>query len=255
MAPTPPRIEFETDIFSSTGLTLLVDGTAQSHVDAADPTHLFFEYVRRIGHVIDAMGMPGEPLRALHLGGGAMTLPRYLAATRPDSVQHVVDLDGELIDHVLARLPLPAGARIAVQIGDAASVIAELGAAPPFDLVIVDLYDHLQAPDFVETREFMGGCLGLLSTRGLLVVNVADAAGLARLRAQARAVARAAPSAELLVTGDAAVLAGTEEGNTVLVAAPAGLPDGLVERLAAHGPHPAAVLTGERLDFVLWGAC
>lgn len=255
MAPTPPRIEFETDIFSSTGLTLLVDGTAQSHVDAADPTHLFFEYVRRIGHVIDAVGLPGEPLRALHLGGGALTLPRYLAATRPGSVQHVVDIDGELVDRVLERLPLPAGADIAVEIGDAASVIGGLRAVPPFDLVVVDLYQRLQAPAFVETPAFMGGCLELLSARGLLVVNVADAEGLSRLRAQARAVARAAPSAELLVAGDASVLAGTEEGNTVLVAGPAGLPDGLVERLAAHGPHPAVVLTGERLDFVLWGAC
>ena len=75
------RIEFEADIFSATGLTLLVDGTAQSHVDPDDPTRLFFEYVRRIGHVIDAMGLPGSPLRVLHLGAGAFTLARYLAAT------------------------------------------------------------------------------------------------------------------------------------------------------------------------------
>ena len=54
-----PRIEFEADVFSPTGLTLLVDGTAQSHVDRDDPTRLFFEYVRRIGHVLDAVGLPG----------------------------------------------------------------------------------------------------------------------------------------------------------------------------------------------------
>ncbi|MFF2271525.1 spermidine synthase [Agromyces sp. NPDC058136] len=255
MPQTPPRIEFEADIFSSTGLTLLVDGTAQSHVDPGDPTHLFFEYVRRIGHVIDAMGLPGEPLRVLHLGGGAFTLARYVEATRPGSVQHVVDLDGELVERVLARLPLPAGADIAVHVDDAASVIGAPGALGPFDVVIVDLYRRLQAPDFVETPEFMGGCLALLAARGLLVVNVADAEGLARLRGQARAVARARPAAELLVAGDATVVAGTEEGNTVLVAAPDGLPERLAERLLAHGPHPAEVLTGARLDFVLWGAC
>ena len=51
----PPGIEFEADVFSSSGLTLLVDGAAQSHVDPDDPTRLFFEYVRRIGHVLDAM--------------------------------------------------------------------------------------------------------------------------------------------------------------------------------------------------------
>ncbi|UOQ88233.1 fused MFS/spermidine synthase [Agromyces endophyticus] len=262
MPASPRRIEFETDVFSSTGFTLLVDDVAQSHVDRADPTRLFFEYVRRIGHVIDAVGLPGEPLRALHLGGGAMTLPRYVAASRPDSHQVVVELDGELARLVQDRMPLPRGADIEVRVADAAAVVEQLAesrgrepAAARFDLVVVDLYDRLEAPAFVETREFMGGCLGLLADRGLLVVNVADAAGLDRLRAQARAVARADPSAELLVAGDANVVSGAEEGNTVLVAAPRGLPDRLAERLAAHGPHPAAVLEGERLDFVLWGAC
>ncbi|WP_203230761.1 spermidine synthase, partial [Agromyces humi] len=91
-----PRIEFEADVFSPTGLTLLVDGTAQSHVDPADPTRLFFEYVRRLGHVLDAVAPEGEPIRVLHLGGGAMTLPRYVAATRPGSHQLVVELDPEV---------------------------------------------------------------------------------------------------------------------------------------------------------------
>ena len=55
-----PRIEFEADVFSPSGLTLLVDGTAQSHVDPDDPTRLFFEYVRRIGHVLDARARAGR---------------------------------------------------------------------------------------------------------------------------------------------------------------------------------------------------
>ena len=101
----------------------------------------------------------------------------------------------------------------------------------------------------------MGGCLAALAAGGLVVVNVADAPGLTRLRAQARALARADPGAELLVAGDPATLAGTEEGNAILVAAPDGLPEGLADRLAAAGPFPAAVLTGHRLDAALWGAC
>ncbi|MBM7829552.1 spermidine synthase [Agromyces cerinus] len=248
-----PHIEFETDVFSKHGLTLLVDGTAQSHVDAADPTHLFFEYTRRIGHVIDATGMPGSPARVLHLGGGALTLARYVAATRPGAAQVVVELDHEVLETVLQRLPLPTGAQIEIIVDDAASVIGALDGG--FDLVVVDLYSHLQAPAFVDTVDFMSGCLELLAPGGMLAVNVADAAGLGRLRRQARAIARAAPAAALLVAGDPTVLSGAEEGNAVLVAAPDGLPQGLRERLLAHGPHPAEVLDGDRLDFVLWGAC
>ena len=58
--------------------TLYVDGTPQSHVDLDDPEWLGFEYVRRIGHAIDLVGPAGEPITAVHLGGGAFTLPRYV---------------------------------------------------------------------------------------------------------------------------------------------------------------------------------
>ena len=252
---TAARIEFDSDVFSRSGFTLLVDGAAQSHVDREDPTRLFFEYVRRIGHVLDSVREPGAPIRALHLGGGAFTIPRYVEATRPDSSQVVVDHDAELVDTVLDRLPLPAGADIAIVLADAREALASFAAGPPFDVVVVDLYTRLEAPAFVDEPEFMGGCLELLAPGGVVVVNVADAAGLARLAAQARALARADPSAELLVAGDPSVLAGADEGNSVLVAAPQGLPSRLEERLAAAGPFPGEVLTGHRLDAVLWGAC
>ena len=39
---------------------LLVDDTPQSHVDLEDPTHLEFEYVRRIGHVLDRTRASGK---------------------------------------------------------------------------------------------------------------------------------------------------------------------------------------------------
>ena len=65
---------------------------------SADPGYLEFEYVRRIGHVADLAFPPGEPLRVLHLGGGALTLPRYLAHTRPGSRQLVAELDDALTE-------------------------------------------------------------------------------------------------------------------------------------------------------------
>ena len=47
----------------------------------------------------------GQPLRVLHLGGGALTLPRYVAATRPGSAQRVVEIDGPLVELVRRALP------------------------------------------------------------------------------------------------------------------------------------------------------
>ncbi|GAA1941461.1 spermidine synthase [Agromyces allii] len=249
------RIEFEADVFSPHGLTLLVDGSAQSHLDLDDPTHLFFEYLRRVGHVVDAIALPGAPIAVLHLGGGALTLPRYVDATRPGSIQIVVDHDAELIEVVRAKAPWPASG-IEVRIVDAELAVRDSAArGEHFDVVVIDVYTHLDAPAFVDDPSFLAACLGLLREGGVVVVNIADAAGLARLRTSARAFARAVPGAELLAVGDAHVLDGGEEGNTVLVATSGTLPEAIALRLDAGGPFPVTVLAGAKLDFALWGAC
>ena len=86
--------------------TLRVDGIPQSHVDLDDPRYLEFEYMRRLGHLADLAAPSGEPLRVLHLGGGGLTLARYVAATRPGSRQLAVDSDAALVDLVRRLLPL-----------------------------------------------------------------------------------------------------------------------------------------------------
>lgn len=85
--------------------TLLIDGAPQSHVDLDDPAYLSFEYQRRLGHVIDLAAAPGRPLHVVHLGGGAFTLARYVAATRPRSTQQVVERDAALVRLVRRELP------------------------------------------------------------------------------------------------------------------------------------------------------
>src|ERR1700683_158355 len=95
---------------------LLVDGIPQSHVDLEDPGYLDFEYVRRLGHVIDTAAPAAQPLHVLHLGAGALTLARYVAATRPGSSQVSVEVDAALVDLVRRRLPLRG---VRVRIGDA----------------------------------------------------------------------------------------------------------------------------------------
>src|SRR3954471_12556807 len=103
--------------------TLLLDGAPQSHVDLDDPAYLDFEYVRRLGHVTDLAAPAGRPLRVLHLGGGGLTLARYVAATRPRSSQQVAEIDAALVDLVRRHLPLDRAARIRVRTGDARAIL------------------------------------------------------------------------------------------------------------------------------------
>ena len=84
---------------------LELDGMEQSAVDLDDPTNLVFDYVRRIGDLIDRM--PPGPLRVLHVGGAAMSLPRYVAATRPRSAQIVLEPNEIVIAQVRVEAPLP----------------------------------------------------------------------------------------------------------------------------------------------------
>ena len=100
------QARIDPDKYSPGSYTLVVDGTPQSHVDLEDPDPPRFEYVRRIGHAIDTL--PAGPMTALHLGGGALTLPRYVEAMRPGSRQQVVELEKDLIDLVRARAAVPA---------------------------------------------------------------------------------------------------------------------------------------------------
>ena len=118
---------------------LLIDGIPQSHVDLDDPGYLEFEYVRRLGHIIDVTAPEGQPLHVLHLGAGALTLVRYVAAARPGSAQLAVEVDEALWRFVKGRLPLRtsgrAGGRTRVQIGDARAVLDRVPAGS-FDMVI-----------------------------------------------------------------------------------------------------------------------
>ena len=117
--------------------TLRVDGIPQSHVDLDDPLYLEFEYMRRLGHLADLAAPDGQPLRVLHLGGGGLTLARYVAAARPGSSQLAVESDGALVDLVRRRLPLDQPARstgrhtprVRVRVGDARAELAQVRAA------------------------------------------------------------------------------------------------------------------------------
>ena len=84
---TDRRIELIADRDRPGAFTLRVDGTDQSYVDLDDPRRLEFDYVQRIVDVIDAHGDPGAPLRFVHIGGAGMSVPRYIASTRPTSVE------------------------------------------------------------------------------------------------------------------------------------------------------------------------
>jgi spermidine synthase len=227
---------------------LLLDGAPQSHVDLAEPGQLAFEYQRRLGHIADLAAPAGRPLTALHLGGGAFTLARYIAATRPRSTQQIAEPDARLTAFVREWLPLPAGARIRVRAVDARQLLDRLPAGWA-DLVIADVFAGARTPAHCSSAEFLDAARRVLRPGGQYAANLADGPPLTHLRGQLATVL--SRFAEVAVTSDAAVLRGRRFGNAVLVAADGPLPVTELTRRAATDPHPGRLLTGRALtDFV-----
>ena len=252
--------------------TLCVDGIPQSHVDLDDPEYLEFEYMRRLGHLADLAAPAGEPLRVLHLGGGALTLARYVAATRPGSRQLAVDSDAALVDLVRRLLPLdqPArrpgagrsgagrsgaggagAARIRVRVGDARAVLEEVKPAS-FDLVIADLFAGARTPAHVTTVEFAAAAAAALRPGGIFAANLGDGPPLTHARARVATVRAVFPHACLIA--DPAVLRGRRFGNLVLAASAAELPVAGLARRTASDPFPGRVVGGADLDRFAAGA-
>ena len=227
--------------------TLVLDGVPQSHVDLDDPTWLEFDYVRRLGHVVDLLAPAGQPVDVVHLGGGGLTLARYVAATRPGSRQRVFEHDGALIELVRAQLPLERAARprVRVHCADARAGLASLRANSA-DLVVADVFAGARTPAHLTTVEFVADAARVLRPGGLHAVNVADGRPLGFARAQVATVAAVFPRVCLIA--EPAVLRGRRFGNLVVVASFAALPEEGLMRRAAGDSVPARVVAGADLS-------
>jgi hypothetical protein len=270
--------ELVPDLDRTDSWLLFVDGVPQSGVDLADPGYLEFEYVRRIGHVADLAFPPGEPLRVLHLGGGALTLPRYLQHTRPGSRQLVAELDDALTGLVREHLPLPAGHRIRVRAADARAVAESVHPAS-YDLVIADVFAGAVTPAHLTTAEFTAATARALRPGGVYAVNVAagqlspggstprEKATISDMRSpggttlrqgldEARSAVATVRSvyAQTCMIAEASVLRGRRRGNLVIFGSDQPLPEAALARAVAGDPFPARLVTGEDLRRFASGA-
>jgi hypothetical protein len=238
---------------------LLVDGTPQSHVDLGDPLHLEFEYMRRLGHVADLAAPAERRLRVLHLGGGGLTLARYVAATRPGSSQLAVESDPAIVELVRRRLPLrqPSrgrannAGRIRVRQADARAVLE--GARPAsWDLVVADVFDGAQTPAHLTSAEFAAAARRALAHGGIFAANIGDGPPLTHTRS--RVAALRAVFENCCLIAESAVLRGRRFGNLVAAGSDAELPVVRLTRRAAGDPFPARVLYGAELDRFVAGS-
>jgi spermidine synthase len=240
VAPTPCEEETAyhcarvvADPARDSGRVLMLDTLRHSYVDLDDPTYLEFEYVRAVAAVTDVIAPAGAPLSALHIGGGGLTVPRYLAAVRPGTDSLVLEVDPGVVAIDREQLALKTSPELRVRVADGRVALADESPGER-DLVVGDAFGGLSVPWQLTTREALGLVDAALADDGVYAVNLIDHPPLDFIRAELATLREVFPHVLLLARAPA--LAGEDGGNLVAVASRSPLPGDEIETaMADHG--------------------
>jgi spermidine synthase len=224
---------------------LRMSGMDQSCVDLEDPTRIVFDYVRRLADVVDVVAPPGTPLRVVHVGGAGMTLPRYVAATRPRSAQVVLEPAAAVTELVRRELPLPRASGIKVRDVDGRAGVVALrdGFA---ELVVVDAFADARVPGDLVTTSYAAELRRVVGPTGVVALNLTDRAPFGWTRRAVAALRTAFP--ELLLTAEPATLKAKRLGNLVVVASAGSVPLDALRLRSTTAVSPYRVLDGRAVS-------
>lgn len=229
-------MRIDVDPARARGRILFQDEVWQSYVDLDDAEHLHFAYTQRIADAVDTVLLRPLPVRAVHLGGGALTMPRWLAATRPGSTSTVFELDLEVVAGALSLVHVP-GATL--RVGDARAGLEGL-ADDAADLVVGDAFEGRVVPAHLLTAGCVAEVVRVLRPGGLYVLNVIDDAPFDRLRGALATVRAAFAHVGMLAAPE--LLTQAISGNAVVVCSDESLDWPAIAARAALRPERPGVL-------------
>jgi spermidine synthase len=199
------------------GRTLELDGLRHSYVDLTDPRRLEFPYIRAIVSVIDTEFPGDRALRAYHLGGGGLTVPRYLAETRPGTTSVVSEIDPGVVRVDEELLGFRPDGRVEVRVEDGRLGLRRLP-DDSRDLVVGDAFGGVSVPWHLTTREAIGDVDRVLTPKGLYVLNLLDSGPLAFARAEVATLGERFAHVVVAAEGGTLDDPRTEGGNVIVVA-------------------------------------
>ncbi len=224
------------------GRTLWLDQLRHSYVDLDERAHLEFPYAQVFRDVIDTAEPAGQPVRALHIGGGGFTMPLYLRATRPGSQSVVLELDARLVELAQQELALETGPDLVVEVGDARVTLRHQPSAT-YDLVLGDAFGGLAVPWHLTTLEFLSEVRRVLQPDGVYLMNLIDYEPLGFARAEL-ATLRAAFAHVVFVATPSGT--GYEGGTFVLIASDAAIDAAALQAALASRAAGRVVVSDEQ---------
>jgi len=153
---------------------LVLDHLVHSFVVLEDPTYLHYGYEKVFAELARYAAGPGKTLKALSIGGGGYTFPRYVEIMYPGSTVEVIEIDPGVTRIAYTHLGLPVTTTIRTYNEDARQFFIRTPAQGDYDLILGDAFNDLSVPYHLTTREFAALVKGFLKPEGLYAVNVID---------------------------------------------------------------------------------
>ncbi|HEX7259955.1 MAG TPA: fused MFS/spermidine synthase [Candidatus Saccharimonadia bacterium] len=155
--------------YNSQPTRILVSGprAAQSGVYLNGSSDLVFAYTQQMAVLVEQVQKKD---RILILGGGAFTLPRYLAEKYPSSQIDVAEIDSKLVGVAKKYFNYRDRPNIRVYDEDARAFLN--ANTTKYDIILVDVYSDSAIPFSVATREYAAKLAASLESDGIVFSNI-----------------------------------------------------------------------------------
>lgn len=152
---------------------LVLDRLVHSYNSLDDPTLLVYSYERVYAEATAYQAQRHQTLRALFIGGGGYTFPRYMEALYPSSEMDVIEIDPGVTQVAHDHMGLRRDTGIVSYHEDARMFLARQP-NKQYDLVVGDAFNDYSVPYHLTTLEFNERVRYWLADDGLYMVNLID---------------------------------------------------------------------------------
>ncbi len=154
--------------------SLVLDHLVHSYTDLKDPFYLEYEYIRVYEEMVRWQVKKRRSLKALFLGGGGYTFPRFIDAKYPKAKIDVVEIDPEITRVARKYLGVAENSKIRTFNEDGRWFVMNCRERGTYDFIFGDAFNDLSIPYHLTTKEFAMQLKSLLKPDGLLMANVID---------------------------------------------------------------------------------
>jgi len=163
----------EEDKEGETVRVLILDRLVHSYTSLDNPTKLVYGYEKIYQEATAYQAQQNEHLRALFIGGGGYTFPRYMEAVYPGSDIHVIEIDPGVTEVAHEWLGVSADTQI-VSYNQDARLFLEQEPTETYNLIMGDAFNDFSVPYHLTTKEFNDRVRAWLADDGLYMVNIID---------------------------------------------------------------------------------